>query len=132
MPEVNLTIRLTKKEKSTLHKLALTENTTMTNYIKSKIFNVEESIKPNSTSQPTTTTNIQDILNNNQTNTYINTTTEIQSMINKLDKYFIPLMQTTILTYKYVDKILGDKIDPQLKQQITNDVMKRIKEIESV
>lgn len=85
---------------ATLQKLALLDNKTITDFIKSKLFAIDEKHS-----------NVDDI----------------QSIIDKLDRYFIPLLQTSIMAFKFIDASLGDKIDASIKQKIINEVIEKIK-----
>jgi arsenate reductase-like glutaredoxin family protein len=115
MTGINLTIRLTKKEKSTLQKLALVENTTMTNFIKSKIFSVE---KNNEVGYSTVVDKEKNL-----------TDKDLQNIVNKLEKYFIPIFQSTNLTYKVVKEV--NQISQELERKIIKETIEATNIVQS-
>jgi hypothetical protein len=105
MQQTNLTIRLTKKEKATLQKLAHIDGKSMTDYIKFKIFDTQEFPKEEVQKQ-----------NGMQS----------ESIISYLEKYLQPMLKTVLTNNGIMRLTVGKEISEQDKESLKNEINDKV------
>lgn len=101
MQQTNLTIRLSKKEKATLQKLAHIEGKNMTDFIKSKVFNVEEK-------------HIQEVQEGIRNIS--------QSSKNNIEKHLELISKIVLTNNSIIKRTLVDSLTEEQRQDIRNEV----------
>ena len=99
--DASIIIRLSKKEKATLQKLALLEGKNMTDYIKSRVFNLEQE----------NTKQVEKILSPSQ---------------NKVEQYLDMISKVVLANNRILSKTIAKDFTEQDKESLKNEINDKV------
>lgn len=115
--DASIIIRLTKKEKAILQKLSLLEGKNMTNYIKSKIFDVQEF----SDKFPKEETKKQSETHSEKVND-----TSSKMDVTHIEKYLESILKTALINNGILRLTIGKDISLEEKESLKDDVNEKV------